>query len=140
MNTNRAHVFNKKIVNLFDQKGQALITLLFFMIIGITITSAAVVMILVNSLSGAKLQQGEIAYHIAKSGAENGVLRLLRNPSYTGEDDLGIGGGLVDITVSGSGPYTITSTGTTGNFTRKVETTVTYVNNLLTVTSQKEIY
>src|ERR1700722_5696827 len=67
------------------ERGQALITLLFFAIVGITVTSAAVVMILVNSLSGTKQQQGDIAYDIAQSGAENGLIRLLRDPSYTGE-------------------------------------------------------
>ncbi len=121
-------------------KGQALITLLFFMIIALTITSASVVMILVNSLSGAKLQQGEIAYHVAQSGADNAVLRLLRNPGYTGETDLAVGSGLVDIEVTGAGPYTIISTGTVGNFSKKVAVTATYVDNLLTVTSQKEVF
>ena len=67
------------------ERGQALLTLLFFAIVGTTITSAAIVMILVNSLSGSKQQEGQIAYDIAQSGAENGLLRLIRNPTYTGE-------------------------------------------------------
>lgn len=125
-------------------KGQALITLLFFMIIGLMITSAAVVMMLVNSKSGAKLQDGEIAYQIAQSGAENAMIRLLRNPSYAGEAGLSVGSGSATIVKTGTGtggdPYVITSTGTLGNFVRKVEVKATYQNNLLQVTSQKEIY
>jgi len=124
-------------------RGQALITLLFFTIIGITITSAAVIMILVNSLSGEKQQQGEIAYEIAQSGAENGLIRLLRDPSYTGET-LSVGNGTATISVSGSGtsadPFIILSKGTTGIFLREVEVTATYQNNLLTVSSRKEVY
>lgn len=121
------------------ERGVALITLLFFMIIAMTVTSAAVIMILINSLSGMKLQEGEIAYHIARSGGENAVLRLLRNPSYSGET-LAVGGGTAVITVTGSGPYTILSEGRNGNFLRRVEITADYVNNLLTVTSQREVF
>jgi hypothetical protein len=125
------------------QRGQALITLLFFAIIGITITSAAVVMILVNSLSGTKQQQGEIAFDIAQSGAENGLLRLIRDPTYTGET-LPVGNGSAVITVTGSGtsgnPYVILSKGTTGIFMREEQIKATYQNNLLTVTSRGEVY
>lgn len=128
------------------QSGQALITLLFFAIIGITVTSAAIMMVMVNSISGSKFQEGMIAYQIAESGAENGLLRVLRTPppTYTGETNLQIGSGDADITVTGTGtigdPFIITSTGQTGNFIRKIEVQATYVNNLLTVTSKREIF
>lgn len=125
------------------ERGQALITLLFFAIVGITITSAAVVMILVNSLSGTKQQQGEIAYDIAQSGAENGLLRLIRDPTYTGET-LPIGNGSATITVTGSGtaisPYVILSKGSVGSFMREEQITATYQNDLLTVTARGEAY
>jgi len=126
-----------------NEKGQALITLLFFTIIGVTVTSAAIVMILLNSLSGMKQQQGEIAYEIAESGADNGLIRLLRNPAYTGET-LPVGSGSATITVTGTGtsgsPYVILSKGTNGLFVREVQVTATYQNNLLTVSSRKEVY
>lgn len=127
----------------YPERGQALITLLFFAIVGITVTSAAVVMILVNSLSGQKQQQGEIAYDVAQSGAENGLLRLIRDPTYTGET-LPVGSGTAVVTVTGAGtsgsPYVILSKGTTGSFTREEQITATYQNNLLTVTSRGEAY
>lgn len=126
------------------ERGQALITLLFFTIIGVTVTSAAVVMILINSRSGQKQQQGEIAYQIAESGAENGVLRLLRNPDYTGETDLSIGSGNADIVVTGVGtpaqPYVLVSTGEIGSFSRQVQYTIQYENNLLQVINKQELY
>jgi hypothetical protein len=125
------------------EKGQALITLLFFTVMGVTITSAAVVMILVNSLSGTKQQQGMIAYEVAQSGADNALIRLLRNPSYTGET-LTVGTGQTVITVSGTGtsgdPYIILSKAQQGVFTREIQVTATYQNNLLTVTQRKEVY
>jgi hypothetical protein len=126
-------------------KGQALITLLFFMVIGVTVTSAAVGMVLVNSISGSKQQQGELAYQIAESGAENGLLRVLRTPppDYTGET-LAIGLGQADITVTGAGtvakPYVILSKGKIGNFLRQVQIQATYQNNLLSVISKKEVF
>jgi hypothetical protein len=124
-------------------KGQALITLLFFTVIGVTVTSAAVVMLLVNSLSGTKQQQGDIAYKIAQSGADNGLIRLLRDPSYTGET-LSVGSGSATITITGSGtngsPFVILSKGTNGIFVREVQVMATYQSNLLTVTSRKEVY
>lgn len=124
-------------------RGQALITLLFFTVIGVTVTSAAVVMILVNSLSGTKQQQGLLAYNIAQSGMENGLIRLLRDPTYTGET-LPVGSGTATITVTGNGtssnPFIILSKGTTGVFLREIQVTATYQNNLLTVTSRREVY
>lgn len=133
--------FTKSVIS---ERGQALVTLLFFSVIGLTVTSAAVVMMLVNSTSGMRLQEGEAAYQVAQSGAENGMLRLLRNPLYTGENDLQIGSGSADIVVSGNGqpgtPFTIRSTGSVGQYIRKVEIQATYVNNLLQVQSQREVY
>lgn len=124
------------------QKGAALITLLFFTVIATTITGAAVVILLVNSLSGTKFQQGTIAYNIAQAGIENAKLRLLRNPAYTGETlPVGNDNGSAVVTVTQNGNnYTILSTGTIGNFTRQVQVTATYTNSLLTVTSSQEVF
>ena len=127
------------------EQGQALLTLLFFMIIGLTITSAAIVLILVNSISGTKQQQGELAYQIALSGADEAMIRILRTPppAYSNES-LSVGNGTATIVASGSGttvsPFIITSTGQTGSFVRKVQLQAVYVNNALSVTSQKEIF
>ncbi|EKD65052.1 MAG: hypothetical protein ACD_50C00205G0002 [uncultured bacterium] len=128
------------------QRGQALVTLLFFMIIAITVTSAAVVIIFNNSVSAQKLEEGTLTYYIAQSGAENAILRLLRNPNYCGET-LPIDTGTAAITVvdgaggcNGISPITVTSTGTSGDFQRKIQVVATYVSNVLTVTSWKEIY
>lgn len=128
-----------------SQKGQALITLLVFMIIGLTITSAAIVMILVNSTSGARQQQGELAYQIAQSGVENAKLRVLRTPppQYTGET-LPVGNGQAVIIVTGSGtvadPYVILSKGELGSFIRQVEVRARYQDNLFQITSEQEVF
>lgn len=125
---------------IFRSRGAALITLLFFTVIATTVTGAAVVILLVNSLSGTKFQQGTIAYDIAQTGVENAKLRLLRNPDYTGET-LPVGDGNAEIVVTKDGTnYTILSTGTIGNFKRQIEVEATYNNSLLVITSTEEVF
>ncbi len=129
----------KNLINSNQKEGgQALITLLFFVIIAITITSASVVVLIANSTSATKYEEGIRAFYVAEGGAENAVLRLLRDPTYTGET-LTISDGTATISVSGSGPFTITSKGVVGNFTRTVQVSAAYVNNILSITSWKEI-
>ncbi len=124
-----------------SSSGQALITLLFFCLIAITLTSAAIIVLFSNSISGAKLQQGSSAYQIAQGGTENAMLRLLRDPDYTGEAGLVIGDGTADITVTGSGgSYTVTSKGKIGNMLRQMQAKVTYSSGQFVITSEKEIF
>ena len=120
------------------KQGQTLLMLLVFMIIAITITSAATTLIIVNSANTQKLEGGTVAYHIAESGIENALLRLLRNPNYAGET-LSINGGTATITVAGSNPYNLTSTGKKGNFSRTLQVIVNYNGNM-TISSWREIH
>ena len=120
--------------------GQTLVFLLVFMTIAITVTTAAVVLMIVNSQSANKFEQGLVAYDVAESGAENGLLRLLRDPAYAGET-LPIGSGTATITVTGSGPYTILSTGVSGNFLRQVQVMAGFDSQgRLAVTSWQELF
>lgn len=121
------------------QCGQAVVTLLIFMVIGITITSAGVVLIINSSTATSAFQESLIARQMAESGAENAMIRLLRNPSYTGET-MTIDNGTATITVSGSNPKTILSVGKNRNYVRKIQVTASDVNNILTVTSWQEIF
>jgi hypothetical protein len=118
--------------------GQVLVALLVFMVIAITITSAAVTIVLVNSEAASKLESGEMALDVAESGAENSLMRLLRDPDYPGEVNLPVGQGFVDATVSGSTTKTIIATGKLGSFQRKIQVVASYNNNQLQVNSWKE--
>ncbi len=121
-----------------QQKGQTLLMLLVFMIIAITVTSAATTLILVNSSNTQKMEGGTVAYQIAESGIENALLRLLRNPNYSGET-LALNGGSATITVTGSNPYTITSLGKSGNFSRTLQVVINYNGNM-TISSWREVF
>lgn len=122
-----------------SQKGQALVTLLFFSIIAATITSAATIIILVNAQGASALAQGTLALSIAESGAENALLRLMRDSTYANES-VSLDGGTALIEVTGSNPKTIRSEGTMGSYTRIVELQVQITNNIYTITSWKEVF
>lgn len=127
--------------NTYNEKGQTLVLLLFFVVLAIMITTTAIIMLLVNSLSGTKVQQGTIGYYVAESGIENAVVRLLRNPNYTGETLTTPDGTVVIQVTGGSGnPYIITSQSTVGNFSRTIQVTATYNNTILSITNWKEIF
>lgn len=128
-----------KIVALINsQVGSMLISLMIFVVVSLTIVTAAVLLVVDNTITASNQQLGASTYSIAESGVENALLRLLRNPSYTGEDLL-IGNGTAQVTVSGSSPIVIRSVGTSGSFERTLEVTVNRVNGVLTVQSWREI-
>ncbi len=118
-----------------SQKGQSLITILFFVVISITIITAISSIILNSTSTGSSIEQGSIAYYSAESGAQNAILRLLRDPNYTGET-MSLNDGTVTIVVSGG---VITSTAHVANSIRKIEVQTGYNNNILTISSWKEI-
>ncbi|MGE5041958.1 MAG: hypothetical protein ACM3IJ_03565 [Candidatus Levyibacteriota bacterium] len=120
------------------QKGQTLVILLIYMVVAIIITTGAVAAIVTNSKATDKLLQGTTALDVAESGAETAMIKLLRDPSYTGET-LSVNGGTADITISGTTTKTVISKGTLNNFTRTIQVTASIINNVLTVTSWKEI-
>jgi hypothetical protein len=117
--------------------GQALITLLFFVLISLTITSAAIIIMITNSLSASKFMEGDLSYYAAESGIENALLRLLRDPNYTGET-LTIGDTTALVTVSGSNPKTVVSVGRNGNFERRISAQMTYSSGYYTFSNWKE--
>ena len=124
-----------KQLSVCGNEGQALVLVLVFMLIGITITSGTIVLSVVNARSASKLELGQQALSIAHSGGENAMMRLLRDPTYTGET-LSVGNGTATITVSGS-PKKIVSVGKIGNFSRTVEVIATG-SGFLTVSTWKE--
>lgn len=129
----------------YKQKGQALITMIFVSVIGITIISAAAIFILQNIQGANVAQQGLGAYYLAETGAQEALLRLVRDPSYTGT---AVNQPLVVQNGSFSGTVTIqTSTasgkvisiGNYNNAQRKIQVNFVYNNSTLTVSSWKEV-
>jgi hypothetical protein len=121
------------------ESGQALVVLLFYMIIAITLSTTAVAVVLSNSVSVTRNEEGAHALEIAEAGAENALIRLMRTTNYTGET-LTVGDGSATVTVGGTSTQKIaTSSGVVGSFTRTVQVTASMVNGVLTVTSWQEL-
>ncbi|MCA9372630.1 hypothetical protein KC921_00860 [Candidatus Woesebacteria bacterium] len=121
-----------------SQSGYMLTALLVFLVVIIIITTTSV-MISVSSLrSQTFFDGGSEALAAADSGAENAILRLLRDPSYTGET-LQVGDSDVIITVVGSSPQVVTVVADSGSFERTVEVNLDRINGMLEVTSWKEL-
>lgn len=113
--------------------------LLVFMAIALTITSASLYVLLNSIESGTKRSDSILAYGAAESGAENALLRLVRDPQYSGEL-LNIGDGNAIISVLQGNPSTITSLGRVRNSVRKIQLEIVYNIGILNVVSWKEIY
>ena len=131
-------IFNFQFIRL-GEGGQALVTLLFFMVMGITITSAAVVILIANIKAASKVEQGLTAYYIAESAAEEGLLQLVRNPQYAGSETMSLNGGVATMSATQGSPITILSVGKYNDFIRKVQIKTVYTNGTLTIQSWKEI-
>lgn len=118
------------------QTGQALVTLLFFMIISITVITATVAVLYANVAAVGSQEQGVYAYYIAESGANEGLLRLIRDPSFGG-GTINVGSGTATISVTNG---TITSTGKYDTAVRKIQVQTSYdLQNGLQVLSWTEI-
>ena len=120
-----------------NQLGQALITLLFFTVIGITVISAAALIVAADFLSASNSEKGLSAYYAAESGIENGVLYILSHPTYSGT--LTMPNGTVTITYNPvSGISIIDAIGADGNTVRKVQAQAAYSNGVFSVSGWKE--
>lgn len=118
--------------------GQTLVLLIVFVAVAVTVATAAVVLVISNSQNSSRFQLGSETLYIAESGAENGLMRLLRDPAYAGET-LPVGDGQVVVTVTGSGPFTLDAVGTLQQYSSHIRVIAGYTGGILTVTSWQEV-
>jgi len=121
------------------KRGHILVILLFFMVLAVTVITASIALMILTSSSTAQFVSGNQAKAIAEAGIENALIRLLRDPDYSGENGLTIGNGSVDITVTGSTSKIIQASGKLDNQIKKIEVGAELTNNVLSVTYWKEI-
>jgi hypothetical protein len=122
-----------------QHQGIASITLIIFVVIAITITTAATIALISNTTAATQVEQTYIALDIANSGIENGLVRFMRDTNYAGET-LAISGGQAIVTMPDK--QTLRSQGIYGNYIRTIQIKMTdYVNtNNLTINSWQELY
>jgi hypothetical protein len=124
--------------NLFTS-GQTLVILLVFMAISITVVSASVILSVSSSQGSSSQEVSFSALDAAESGLENALVLLLRDSAYSG-GTLTVADGTATITVSGSGPFVITSVGQVGNFVRTVRADISITNGVMTINSWQEVF
>lgn len=110
------------------------------MVVAIIMTTMAVALVIINSQAASHIEQGESALRVAESGAENALLRLVRDPTYTGAETLTIDGGSATVTITGTDPIIIVSRGEVGDFVRTASVSASFQNTILVVNSWKEVY
>lgn len=111
-----------------------MVILLVFVIMAITLISAAVNIMLVVTQSASQGEQSYIAVSLAETGVEEALIRSLRNPAYTG-GPLTINGDTVTIQVAGSTTKTVTSEATIAATLRRVSAAAQFNVDGLTVSS-----
>lgn len=121
-----------------NTNGQALVVLLFYVVIAITLVMTAVALTISNSFATMREEEGNHALELAENGIENALLRLLRDNTYSGETFV-INDGTVTITATGSGVKTVRSTGVKGIFTKTVQVNASFTNGVLSVLSWQEM-
>lgn len=119
-------------------KGQALVILLVYMVISLMFLSAAIIISIANSQSSMQEQEGNVALNIAESGLENALLRLLRDPEYSGET-LTVDGGTATVTVTGSDVKMIRSDSRIFGFAGTVQATVAMSDGTFTILSWQQL-
>ena len=122
-----------------SQSGYVAVVLLVFVTVATVVAAASVSLNVIALQSGTEASFAAQALTIAESGSENAVLRLLRDPSYTGET-LVVADGQAVTTVIGTSPQTIRTVGTLDNFSRTIEVQVDRVGGVLSVLSWQEVY
>jgi type II secretory pathway component PulK len=121
------------------KNGQAIILLIFFMAIIVMVVSASVSLMISSATGQTVLSKGNQAKLVAESGVENALLRLLRNPDYTGET-IQLSQGETDIAVTGNQTdKTITSRSIYLDSIYTVEVQVKFNTGILEIISWKEI-
>ena len=128
-----------------NNKGQALVSLLFITAIAFTIIAASAIFIFQNIQGATVEEQGVGSYYMAEAGVNEALLRILRDPNYTGTPQ---GQPLVIQTANATGSaqvqYSsisgmITSIGTYNNSVRKIQVQTVYNNGVLNISSWKEV-
>jgi len=121
-----------------NQKGQALVSIVVLAAAAAVIAAGAALTAISLSKTAALSKDSDKVYYLAESGAEEALLALLRDPTYTGNNQK-LDNTSVVISVTGINQKTIISEAFNNNVKRRVEVLAQLTNNILTITSWKEI-
>jgi hypothetical protein len=118
--------------------GHALVTLLVVITASMVMISAAVVLTIATSEASSLVLRSQQTLMVAEAGLEEALMRLLRDPNYTG-GTLTLGSSTATITVTGSNPKTVLAIAETGAISRRVQVLVTEDMGMMVVSEWKEL-
>lgn len=121
------------------QRGQALVVLLVFVTVAMAVTIVASLLTTYTITQSSLSEQTTLAQQMAESAMENALLRLLRDPSYTGESSA-YPEGVATTTVSGTSTKTITSQARVGSTIRTISVTANYANGVLQIATWNDAW
>ncbi len=110
-----------------------------FISIGLVITTMAVSQAITSLTGSSLIDRSMSVLRSAESGANEALLRIVRDPNYTGET-LTVADSTVTITVAGSSTKTITIASTDGTFRHQLQLITQEVNGIMTLQSWTQIY
>jgi hypothetical protein len=125
--------------NRTHEQGTSLLVVIVLGVVGIMVVTMGLALSITATQSNATFIENKRALLIAESAAENALLRLLRDPSYTGET-LTIDGGTATIGVTGTTNKIIDVSVTVGTTAKTLQVQTTEVNGITTVSSWNEVY
>lgn len=124
------------------QHGLALITVLMFGAVALIVIVFGTTLMVIQADVARQFLSSQKALTVAESGMENALLRLLRDPNYSGEI-LTLADGTATIEVTGSGlDKTVTVTADTDfvlDSRRTIQAIITEENGRVMVNSWKEL-
>jgi len=121
-----------------NQKGQTLVSLLIIIAVTVLAVASAIVSASLSSTTAITTISDKV-YYSSETGAEEALIKLLRDPGYSGET-FNLEGVNVEVSVTSPTPTerVITSTASENNIKRRVDVSAEFLNNILTVTSWDE--
>jgi len=118
-----------------------LISVLVVGAIGVAITTSLLLFGLGSSRSSFAIEQSAQARSLADACAEEALQEIRDSTPYTGSDNLSLGQGDCDYTVTSGGGQnrTIDASGTVGTVQRKVKISINAINPSINITSWQEV-
>lgn len=119
-------------------QGQALIPVLFIMATVLILGAAVLNLSIGGLLLSSSFQEGEATLMATEGALENGLLRILRNPSYLGES-LQVEDFSCIISTSGQSPILMRASCDSGHAIRQLEAEINFIAGEMIVENIKEI-
>lgn len=122
----------------FYNRGQALLPLLILLLLVLTLGVGVLQLSIGGMLISSSSQGGEAVLVATEGALENGLMRILRNPSYSGES-LQVGGIPCTISTSGSTTILMVASCNSGRSIRKIKAEISSNQGRMVVNNIKEI-